>query len=331
MYTITARNVNEAVSEAFWKLRISGTEEDSRNGKVIAFPKPVVTTYKKPNERVLFWRERDANPIFHLMESIWMLAGRNDVGFLEQFNSTIGQFSDNGYDFNAAYGYRWREHFGQDQLLEIIELLRRDPTTRQAVMQIWDHNDLTKKTKDKACNTQVFFEIRGGFTAGSGQLNMTVINRSNDMWWGCYGANVVHFSVLQEFVAAAVNVPLGEYRQFSHNLHLYTDLYDAKKYLDAPPVAEEYNLYETEKVKTYPIMTGTTYEKWLSDAEAFCHYPFACDPNWSPFFKEVAYPMAMVSHSRKTKLNKGYDYAVDIKAQDWKLATLQWMYNRDIK
>ena len=33
------------------------------------------------------------------------------------------------------------------------------------------------------------------------KLCMTVCNRSNDMLWGAYGANVVHMSMLQEFVA----------------------------------------------------------------------------------------------------------------------------------
>ena len=131
MIEIRARNVNVAVSEALWKLKVVGVQEDTRNGPVIAFPEPVVTTYERPQERVLFWGERDANPIFHLMESIWMLAGRRDVAFLEQFNSKIGQYSDDGKVFNAAYGYRWRDHFGYDQLTEIIKLLKEEPHTRQ--------------------------------------------------------------------------------------------------------------------------------------------------------------------------------------------------------
>jgi len=106
------------------------------------FPEPVTTTYLRPTERVLFHAGRDANPIFHLMEAIWMLAGRNDVAFLEQFNRTIGQYSDNGEVFNAAYGHRWRKHFGHDQLIEVINLLRKDPKSRQAVIQMWDDKDL---------------------------------------------------------------------------------------------------------------------------------------------------------------------------------------------
>src|SRR5271154_5758040 len=45
-----------------------------------------ITEYEKPDERVLFSQTRDANPFFHFFESLWILAGREDVEFLAQFN-----------------------------------------------------------------------------------------------------------------------------------------------------------------------------------------------------------------------------------------------------
>ena len=324
MIEIRARNVNEAISEALWKLKVVGVQEDTRNGPVIAFPEPVVTTYERPQERVLFWGERDANPIFHLMESIWMLAGRRDVAFLEQFNSKIGQYSDDGKVFNAAYGYRWREHFGYDQLTEIIKLLRQEPNTRQAVIQIWDTEDLTKSTKDKACNTQAFFEIR------QGRLNMTVINRSNDLWYGCYGANAVHFSFLMEFIASAVGVPMGVYRQFSHNLHLYTELYDAKKYLNCPPDPVDYDAY-SKGVKAQPIMDYEDPNAFLQDCDYFCTDPFNLSAKYyNSFFHDVAQPMAMASKVRKEKTGDGMYWASRIATKDWRIAVEDWIERREL-
>lgn len=320
---IKTRNVNTAISEALWKLKVCGIRKDTRNGPVIAFPEPVMTTYERPEERVLFWEARDANPIFHLMESIWMLAGRRDVSFPKLFNSRIGQYSDDGDVFNAAYGWRWRNHFGRDQLIDIIRLLKKDPNTRQAVMQIWETEDLTKVTKDKACNLSVLFEIR------QGRLNMTVLNRSNDLWYGCYGANAVHFSFMMEFVARAVGVPVGVYRQFSNNLHLYTELYDAEKYLDYPPDPYEYNAYQ-HGIKPLPILTeGANWQTWLEDAEDYCTCPFIPLSSSHSFFNEVAYPMAMVSKARKEKFGTGEDWAMRIQAEDWKIATLDWIHRRE--
>lgn len=322
---LVVRNVNQAFSEIFWKLKVLNLQpEQTRNGPALVYPEPVTTVYKYPFERVLFDKKRDANPIFHLMESIWMLAGRNDVAFLQQFNKRMGEFSDDGKTFNAAYGYRWRKHFGRDQLDEVIKLLRRDPTTRQAVVQIWDEADLTKKTKDKACNTQMIFDTRNN------RLNMTVYNRSNDIWWGAYGANAVHFSFVQEFVAAAIGMHMGVYRQMSNNFHLYTELYNAKDYLVSPPDAESYDLYSKGEVRPLPIMLNGEYKLFLAECEMFCHDPYNERIHYAnPFFEHVAHPMAMISRVRKIHAGDGRSYAAKIRASDWKRAAFDWIDRRD--
>ena len=322
---ITARNVNGAFSEVFSRFKTYNLQaEETRNGSALVFPEPVMTTYLRPAERVLFDAGRDANPIFHLMESIWMIAGRRDVEFLTHFNRRMVDFSDDGKVFNAAYGYRWRNHFGRDQLDETIRLLRRDPTTRQAVIQIWDNADLQKSTKDKACNTQVVFDTRAS------ALNMSVFNRSNDIWWGAYGANAVHFSFMQEFVASALNLPLGRYWQLSHNFHLYKGLYNAGPYLDNPPEAND--LYERGVVHPYPIMSSDDYRLFMFECEMFCEDPFNTKLKYAnSFFSEVATPMALVSKARRDKTSSGLEFANQIKAEDWRAATIQWIEKREKK
>jgi hypothetical protein len=324
---IKVTNVNRAFSEIFWQLKALDLQpEQTRNGPALVFPEPVIITYRYPTERVLFEPARDANPIFHLMESIWMLAGRKDVAFLKQFNSRMSDFSDDGATFNAAYGHRWRNHFGHDQLDEVVRLLRRDPKTRQAVIQMWDSADLQKDTKDKACNTQLVFDTRGD------KLNMSVFNRSNDIWWGALGANVVHFSVLQEFVATALKLPVGVYRQISNNLHLYTELYDVGNFLKFPPVVEEYDLYAEGLAHPYPMMVDNDYRTFLMECELFCADPFNERLNYhNPFFDEVARPMAMVSRVRKEKVGDGRAWIRKIKASDWQSAATMWVANREFK
>lgn len=325
MTEIVVRNVNSAFSELFWKLKVLDLQpEPTRNGPALVFPEPVITTYNCPLERVLFHAGRDCNPVFHLLESIWILAGRRDVAFLQQFNSKIGQYSDDGKNFNAAYGYRLRHHFGRDQLVEVIQQLRKDPGTRQAVMQIWDPVDLTKKTKDKACNMEVVFDNRGG------RLNMSVLNRSNDAWWGAYGANAVHFSILQEFVACAVGLRVGVYRQISNNLHLYTELYNAKQYLVLPPTAESYDHYSSGQVRPSPLMLNGEYRSFLEDCERFCNDPFDTEAEYAhPFIKHVAHPMAMISRVRKIGAGDGRGYAAKVRSEDWRRAALEWIDRRE--
>lgn len=322
---IKVRNVNEAFSEIFWRMKALDLEpEDTRNGPAFVMPEPVTTIYTHPAERVLFNRKRDCNPVFHLMESIWMMAGRNDVAFLTQFNKNMANFSDDGVKFNAAYGYRWRHHFGFDQIRSVIKILQKDPASRQAVVQIWDSADLKKTTKDKACNTQIIFDLRHG------SLNMTVYNRSNDIWWGAYGANAVHFSFLQEFVARALSAPIGYYRQVSHNLHLYTDLYDVGDYLTNPPDWSDGGQYGAQGVAPFPIMDNDHWETFLYDCSRFCEQPFIPQKYNHKFFNDVAVPMANVIHSRRNKLSDGMDWVEQVAATDWRLAAKNWVEQREI-
>lgn len=228
MRVLEVRNVQQALPVAMDLLESCGVaERNERTGSVcLVAPWPVTTVYEKPTERVLFHPWRDANPFFHLYESLWMLAGRSDVSSLTRFVQRMGEFSDDGSSFNAAYGHRWRRHFMGDQLAEIGARLRRDPSDRRCVLQVWDSGAdfwrydenigvLPYSGRDAACNVTATFQVRAG------RLDMEVLCRSNDILWGCYGANAVHFSVLLEYVAARVGVPVGTYRQISVNWHAY--------------------------------------------------------------------------------------------------------------
>lgn len=155
------RNVNDAFLGLVWDIyRLADNPElirqtGSRAGVVRLFRRPVTVTYEKPLERVLFNRARDANPFFHLFESLWMLAGRRDVAPLAYYNSQISEIaSDDGTIFNGAYGHRWRTRGGIDQLPIIIDQLKRKPESRRCVLQMWTvKSDLLRidTTKDNCC------------------------------------------------------------------------------------------------------------------------------------------------------------------------------------
>src|SRR5690606_9539658 len=120
---IEARNVNVAYARVLNSAlgALFGENNDwirrsSRNGPVLEHRGPVATVYEKPRERVMLNATRDANPFFHLMEALWMLAGRRDVAWINQFNSNIANYSDDGVVFHGAYGHRWRHYFGKDQI-----------------------------------------------------------------------------------------------------------------------------------------------------------------------------------------------------------------------
>lgn len=345
MQLIHARNVHQALPEALYQLRLFGEERPSRNGPVRAMPWPVTTLYQCPTERVIFWPERDANPFFHLFESLWMLAGRDDVGYPAQFNSAIGQFSDDGTRFHGAYGFRWRSHFTQDngqgwptvvdQLRIIAEALRANPDDRRQVLAMWDPvSDLGGKGKDLPCNTHIYFQ-RGG----KGELNMTVCCRSNDVVWGCYGANAVHFSILQEYMAAAIGCQVGRYWQVSNNWHLYTnrhgELMDTLAKMAAQPPAPVTCPYSEKQVFSYPLVNRSI-EEWREDLAMFLSEGENATGYHDRFFRRVALPLLRAWRCYKADHSaRGCEDAVsklaECGATDWGAAAAEWLGRRKME
>lgn len=289
MKVIRVRNVHEALYVGMRDIALEGVARDSRNGPVLQFPEPVTTVYHSPLERVVFWNERDCNPFFHFFESLWMLAGRRDVAFLAQFVPRMAEFSDDGVNFHGAYGDRWRHSWNADQLPMIIHHLRENRDDRRQVLSMWQgERDLfyQEKAKDLPCNLQAIFQV-----AVDGRLDMTVTNRSNDMIWGAYGANAVHFSYLHEFMSAAIGVPTGVYRQVSNNLHVYTEnpVYakTARILLDDP-----YQPYSRDSSLGHmPIQLAGGYQTFLDDIEAFLDRPDAPPMGLHIWIRRVAIPM----------------------------------------
>lgn len=319
-HTITANNVNDAFYNAWHYLRVAGIEEPSRNGPVLVAPGPVMTQYLRPTERVLFNPRRDANAVFHLMESFWMLAGERNVQWLKQFSNNIATYAEEDGNIHGAYGHRWRGHFDEDQLVRVVEILRADPTSRQAVVQMWDPTaDLYGAWKDRPCNTAIYFDCRGG------KLNMTVACRSNDILWGCYGANAVHMSMLQEVLAYAVGVPVGVYRQFSNNWHAYLSNAQVKDFLQYPPM-DDFDYYSHGSTVVVPLLSGT--EKWDTLLEDCARLMLGYRVMETFFMGTIAVPLRDAYLARKA--GEKYDLR-QVPECDWKLAFQQWCERREFK
>lgn len=295
MHQIKASNANEALARGLTLICDEGVKQNSRNGEVKVVPSPVCIEYAVPENRVLLSPTRDANPFFHLMEALWMLGGRNDLAFLQQFVKTFDAYSDDGETLHGAYGHRWRHHFGTDQITYAINELSVNPDSRRVVIGMWDPTkDLPKLTtggKDVPCNTQIYLSVRDGY------LNMTVMNRSNDAVFGCFGANLVHFSVLLEYIAAALRVKVGYYWHFTNNLHLYTSVFSEEKV--ASIIAESSSL-EPVREAGVPLVADTeSIIDFNSDLMFFLRGDLDAARS-TRFFREVAVPMFRAWALRKS-------------------------------
>lgn len=246
MYVVFNGTPTEMYLRALGDLVKSGDELAPR-GKRIKEIRPATFEFTNPYNRVTFLKNRRINAFFQIAESLWILSGRADVEWLTKFNSNMGQFSDDGKYFNAPYGERMRSWNKNalhniiinpiDQLADAYLKLLDDKDTRQAVIVLsnpmFDNSNYTIKEhgRDIACNLVFTFKIRNN------QLHMTVFNRSNDIHWGLFGANLCQFSTIQEVLlnwlkysgkSEFEELEMGTYTHITDSLHVYLDDYGAK-------------------------------------------------------------------------------------------------------
>lgn len=177
-----------------------------------------------------------------IAEQVWFLTGsRRPEESLTQFTKIWDDFTNINGVIPTAYGYRWRRHFGRDQLGELVALLERDPSSRQGVVVAWDPGadglDTKRTRKNVPCPYTFTVNIIGG------ALHLHNIVRSNDMMLGC-PHDVAGFALLQRILAARLGVGVGKYTHSISNAHIYDIHYEAAQVLmerehDHPEIALE--------------------------------------------------------------------------------------------
>ncbi|KND46841.1 MAG: thymidylate synthase [Parcubacteria bacterium C7867-004] len=157
-------------------------------------------------------------------EQIWFIAGtRKPADFLREYTKIWDNFTNPADVVTVAYGYRWRKHFGRDQLGALIDLLKKEPSSRHGVIVTWDpaQDGLSLfKKKNVPCPYSFTVNIIGG------RLHLHNIVRSNDMVLG-FPADVAGFALLQLILAQKLGVTPGVYSHSISNAHVYDNQYDA--------------------------------------------------------------------------------------------------------
>lgn len=180
--------------------------------------------------------EKDGFPILTLRkqpikspiaEQVWFIQGDKDTTFLRKYTKMWDEFIEEDGTISSAYGYRWRHHFGRDQLDQLIKHLQEEPHSRQGVVITWDPQDdglygnglkATYK-KNAPCPFAFTVNIIGG------RLNLHNIIRSNDMMLGC-PFDTFGFSLLMIALAQKLGVKPGIYTHTISNAHIYDTHFD---------------------------------------------------------------------------------------------------------
>jgi thymidylate synthase len=168
-----------------------------------------------PLERCIVVPHRRNNVFATIAETVWVIAGRNDVAYLTDYLPRAIDFSDDGTTWRAGYGPRLRSWGGVDQIAAVRRLLLSAPESRRAVMSIFDPASDFESSKDIPCTNWLHFTLRNGV------LDLNVAVRSNDLIWGFSGINTFEWSVLQEMMAFWLGASVGQANYFISSLHIY--------------------------------------------------------------------------------------------------------------
>jgi len=150
-----------------------------------------------------------------LGEFCWYLSGSDQLTAIEYYVSEYRKDAIDGV-LPGAYGPRLVGGRDGNQLDRVISLLRERPTSRRAVIRLFDAVDVQADQRDVPCTCTLQYLNRGG------ELDAVTYMRSNDVYWGL-PHDVFCFTMLQEYIARILGVELGSYKHVVGSLHIYEE------------------------------------------------------------------------------------------------------------
>lgn len=145
----------------------------------------------------------------------WYLSGDRNVSEIKKKAKIWDKMHNGDNIVNSNYGYQWQRN---NQIDFIINELKKNPSSRRAVLTIYDGKEHNLHSNDTPCTLNIVFNITHG------KLNMSVLMRSNDLWYG-FCNDQYCFSKLQELISNKIKMPIGWYYHFANNLHIYDNHY----------------------------------------------------------------------------------------------------------
>lgn len=168
-------------------------------------------------------------------EVAWYLRGEQDATFIrkyaplwDKFVEPIAQKTDEWpyihktEGVKAAYGYRWRNHFGRDQIRLAVEALKRDPSDRRCYISAWDPAEDglgALGQRNVPCPAAFTFSVLGG------ELHSSFFLRSSDVFVGL-PYDVMGHALLMDAVAHELRLRPGVMHVTLAHAHLYESHWD---------------------------------------------------------------------------------------------------------
>tara|TARA_Y100001938_G_scaffold53267_1_gene74483 strand:- start:2124 stop:2771 length:648 start_codon:yes stop_codon:yes gene_type:complete len=209
------RNANEAYEYLHNKILLEGVPFDDTKALFnIGF------YIENPMDNHIINKERNWKLNYAEAEWQWYLSGDPCIDALGEIYGTVPmiwqRMADQYGMVKSNYGWQWKRN---GQIDMVIEKLKHFPNTRHAAISIYDAKEWTEYAFDTPCTYAVQFTILNN------KLDMSVVMRSNDLWYG-FCNDQYCFSMLQKMIADELKIEIGTYYHFAHNMHLYNNKID---------------------------------------------------------------------------------------------------------
>ena len=167
-----------------------------------------------------------------LSELLWFLEGSNDERRLSEIlhgtrdNEKRTIWTDNATsdywkskakfegDLGRVYGVQWRDFGGVDQVLELVNGIKKDPYGRRHILTAWNPAQLDQMALPP-CHCFAQF-----YVSADGKLSCQMYQRSCDMFLGV-PFNIASYSLLTHMIAQVCGLEAGEFVHVLGDAHIY--------------------------------------------------------------------------------------------------------------
>lgn len=223
--------------EVLEKIMNEGVDREGRNG----FTRALFTVQMRFDLKKGFPAITTKKLAFKAVTSelLWFLEGSGDDNRLKEIvgkDRTI--WTDNAEadywkpkakfpgDLGRVYGVQWRDwqnRHGEktDQLLEVIERLKKDPYDRRLIVTAWNPGELNEMALPPCHMTWQLF-------SANNRLSLHMFQRSCDMFLGV-PFNIASYALLLSMIAQVTNMEPAELIITLGDAHIYHDHFEAVK------------------------------------------------------------------------------------------------------
>ena len=117
-------------------------------------------------------------------------------------------------DLGRVYGVQWRDFGGVDQLLKLVEGIKKDPYGRRHIISAWNPAELEEMALPP-CHCFAQF-----YVSADNKLSCQMYQRSCDMFLGV-PFNVASYSLLTHMIAQVCGLGVGEFVHTLGDAHIY--------------------------------------------------------------------------------------------------------------